>query len=128
MQNIKKLPHFKKQLNSREKNIVDYLISKQGKYISTRQISQDTGVDYRGTCDVLGSLYNGLLVFKKIKKYYTVVEIGGRRNESFFSINMFAVDALNTPLHCDKRKSNKDNFLIDIKKRDKTLFNKIFDF
>ncbi len=93
------------------------------------QISRDTNIDYRSVCEIIDDLYNGMLVHKKVKKYFPVVQVGGLRNESLFSINMFAIDSLSTPLHFDKTiKNHKNNFLIEIKKKNRKLFNKIFKF
>ncbi len=127
-QNTSKLPYFKKKLTDREKRIVDNFLLKPNDFLTIKQISQDTGIDIRSTRELCENLYCGMLVFKQVQKYHHLVKPGGRRHESQYKVNLFA---LSTIAYGENKAHKKNNsFLSEIKNRekDKELFNKIFNF
>ena len=132
---------FKKSLNNREKLIVNYLISctpapapqKPGSgslesdyspYISIKQIHKDNELDYQSVIDIINSLERVGIVERRIKKYYPVVECGGRRYSVDVRLNYFALYCLCNP-YFGVNTENKKSFLSVLKKRNSREYNKI---
>ena len=119
-QNTSKLPYFKKKLTGREQKIVDYLILYQNEgYISTRKIAQDVGFDHRSTRDLLKSLSDSMLVYKKVIRF-KATKNGGKRFSYCYKINLTAIACMPIP--------RTQSFLTNIREKNKELFEKIFNF
>lgn len=117
------MPYFKQKLNGREQIIINYLTTKQNKFISTKQISRETGLDYKSTREVLNSLYDGMLIHKKVKKFYPCAQTGGKRFETLFKVDLMTISCL--PIH---HKKNKNNSIMNDLKNDKNLIKQLFNF
>ena len=117
--------HFKKSLNSTQSKVVDYLTLYPNNFISTIQIIKDTKLKERTAYKALKSLYDNMLIERKIKKYKAQKSNGGKRFLYYYRIDLIALYCLVIPIPCNKQPAA---LLTEIVVSKDKLLKQIFDF